>query len=148
MNGSRLPFQITDIAEPVPLNKSAMLLPVFAACLYKWNCGDMRRLPGFCLKLFQQQKKISLPNSQISFWQSPSAFLLDDATAHIQKYSTGHSGSDRHRSLPNGTELLNDIDAAAVYINASSRFTDGGCFGFGGEIGISTQNSMPVDRWG
>ncbi|HQZ19855.1 MAG TPA: aldehyde dehydrogenase family protein, partial [Trichococcus flocculiformis] len=63
----------------------------------------------------------------------------DDAIAHIQKYSTGHSEvivTDHYQTAQN---FLNDIDSAAVYINASSRFTDGGCFGFGGEIGISTQ---------
>jgi glutamate-5-semialdehyde dehydrogenase len=63
----------------------------------------------------------------------------DEAIAHIQKYSTGHSEvivTDHYQTAQN---FLNDIDAAAVYINASSRFTDGGCFGFGGEIGISTQ---------
>jgi glutamate-5-semialdehyde dehydrogenase len=63
----------------------------------------------------------------------------EEAIAHIQKYSTGHSEVIVTDHYQTAQDFLNDIDAAAVYINASSRFTDGGCFGFGGEIGISTQ---------
>jgi len=63
----------------------------------------------------------------------------EEAIAHIQKYSTGHSEVIVTDNYQTSQAFLNDIDAAAVYINASSRFTDGGCFGFGGEIGISTQ---------
>ncbi|WP_411842579.1 glutamate-5-semialdehyde dehydrogenase [Salinicoccus sp. HZC-1] len=61
------------------------------------------------------------------------------AIDHIDKYSTGHSdviAATDYQSIQN---FLNDVDSAAVYVNASTRFTDGEMFGFGGEIGISTQ---------
>lgn len=63
----------------------------------------------------------------------------DAAIAHIQKHSTGHSEIIVTNDYLVSQAFLQDIDAAAVYVNASSRFTDGGCFGLGGEIGISTQ---------
>ena len=64
---------------------------------------------------------------------------LDEAISHINKYNTGHSEAIITRSYENGRRFQQEIDAAAVYINASTRFTDGGEFGFGAEIGISTQ---------
>ena len=64
---------------------------------------------------------------------------LDEAIAHINKYNTKHSEAIITRSYENGKRFQREIDAAAVYINASTRFTDGGEFGFGAEIGISTQ---------
>lgn len=68
--------------------------------------------------------------------------VVDDynqAIAHIQAHSTGHSEVIVTDNYQTAQDFLQDIDAAAVYVNASSRFTDGGCFGLGGEIGISTQ---------
>lgn len=64
---------------------------------------------------------------------------VDDAINHINKYNTGHSESIVTKSYENAQEFLDRVDAAAVYVNASTRFTDGFEFGFGGEIGISTQ---------
>lgn len=64
---------------------------------------------------------------------------LDEAIAHINRYNTGHSESIITRDYDNAQKFLNEIDAAAVYVNASTRFTDGNEFGFGAEIGISTQ---------
>lgn len=64
---------------------------------------------------------------------------IDDAIAHINKYNTGHSEAIVTRSYENSQKFLQRIDAAAVYVNASTRFTDGSEFGFGAEIGISTQ---------
>lgn len=63
----------------------------------------------------------------------------DEAIEHINKYNTGHSESIITESLPDAQKFLDQIDAAAVYVNASTRFTDGGEFGLGAEIGISTQ---------
>ncbi|MCI8706516.1 MAG: aldehyde dehydrogenase family protein, partial [Lachnospiraceae bacterium] len=59
--------------------------------------------------------------------------------AHINKYNTGHSEAIITKDYGNAQKFLDEIDAAAVYVNASTRFTDGFEFGFGGEIGISTQ---------
>ena len=64
---------------------------------------------------------------------------ISEAIAHIRKYSTGHSECIVTSSLANAQRFQKEVDAAAVYVNASTRFTDGGEFGFGAEIGISTQ---------
>lgn len=64
---------------------------------------------------------------------------LDEAIAHIFKYSTGHSECIVTENPKAAEQFLNEVDSAAVYHNASTRFTDGGEFGFGAEIGISTQ---------
>lgn len=64
---------------------------------------------------------------------------LEDAIDHIYKYSTGHSECIVTENKNVAEIFMNCIDAAAVYVNASTRFTDGGEFGFGAEIGISTQ---------
>jgi glutamate-5-semialdehyde dehydrogenase len=63
----------------------------------------------------------------------------DDAIAHINKYSTKHSDSIVTSDEANARKFLRGVDSAAVYWNASTRFTDGGEFGFGAEMGISTQ---------
>ena len=64
---------------------------------------------------------------------------IDEAINHINKYGTGHSEAIVTKSYENAQKFLQRIDAAAVYVNASTRFTDGEEFGFGAEIGISTQ---------
>lgn len=64
---------------------------------------------------------------------------VDEAIAHINKYSTGHSEAILTENMENAEKFLNEVDSACVYLNASTRFTDGFEFGFGGEIGISTQ---------
>lgn len=64
---------------------------------------------------------------------------IDEAIAHINKYNTKHSEAIVTNSYENSQKFLNEVDAAAVYVNASTRFTDGFEFGFGAEIGISTQ---------
>ncbi|EHI97001.1 Gamma-glutamyl phosphate reductase [Clostridium sp. DL-VIII] len=64
---------------------------------------------------------------------------VNEAIEHINKYGTGHSEAIITESYKNSQKFLQRVDAAAVYVNASTRFTDGGEFGFGAEIGISTQ---------
>lgn len=64
---------------------------------------------------------------------------VDEAISHIEKYSTGHSEAILTNDYANSRRFLKAVDSAAVYVNASTRFTDGGEFGFGSEIGISTQ---------
>ncbi|MGH3365363.1 MAG: glutamate-5-semialdehyde dehydrogenase [Nocardioidaceae bacterium] len=64
---------------------------------------------------------------------------LDAAIAHIRRYSSGHSDAIVTRSQPAARRFTASVDSAAVLVNASTRFTDGGEFGFGAEIGISTQ---------
>ena len=64
---------------------------------------------------------------------------MRDAIAHINKYSTGHSEAIMTEDTDRAERFLREVNSAAVYVNASTRFTDGGEFGFGAEIGISTQ---------
>lgn len=64
---------------------------------------------------------------------------IEEAIDHINKYNTGHSEAIITNDIANAEKFRKYIDAAAVYVNASTRFTDGGEFGFGAEIGISTQ---------
>lgn len=64
---------------------------------------------------------------------------IDEAIEHIGRYSTGHSECIVTNDLANAEKFKTEVDSACVYVNASTRFTDGGMFGFGAEIGISTQ---------
>lgn len=64
---------------------------------------------------------------------------LDEAIEHIRKYTTGHSEAIMTENISRAHKFCSSIDCAAVYVNASTRFTDGGEFGLGAEIGISTQ---------
>jgi glutamate-5-semialdehyde dehydrogenase len=64
---------------------------------------------------------------------------LDEALAHIAQYSTKHTESIITESAANAERFLAEVDASTVMVNASTRFTDGGEFGFGAEVGISTQ---------
>lgn len=64
---------------------------------------------------------------------------IDEAISHINKYGSGHSESIVTKNYYMAEKFLNEVDAAAVYVNTSTRFTDGGEFGLGAEIGISTQ---------
>ena len=64
---------------------------------------------------------------------------VEEAIAHINRYNTKHSEAILTKSYENAQKFLDEVDAAAVYVNASTRFTDGFEFGFGAEIGISTQ---------
>jgi glutamate-5-semialdehyde dehydrogenase len=64
---------------------------------------------------------------------------LEEALAHIEQYSTHHTESIVTQNLSNSERFLQEVDSAVVMVNASTRFTDGGEFGFGSEVGISTQ---------
>ncbi len=64
---------------------------------------------------------------------------MDEAIAHIREHGTQHSDAILTRTLRNANRFINEVDSSAVYVNASTRFTDGGQFGFGAEVAVSTQ---------
>ena len=64
---------------------------------------------------------------------------LDEALEHIHRYSTHHTESILTQTMDHADRFLAEVDSAVVMVNASTRFTDGGEFGFGAEVGISTQ---------
>jgi glutamate-5-semialdehyde dehydrogenase len=64
---------------------------------------------------------------------------VDEALAHIRRWSTGHTEAIVTRNIDTARRFVSTVDSAVVMVNASTRFTDGGEFGFGAEIGISTQ---------
>ena len=64
---------------------------------------------------------------------------MDDALEHIETYGSGHSEAIVTEDDTAAARFLDEVDAAAVYVNASTQFTDGGQFGLGAEVGISTQ---------
>ena len=66
-------------------------------------------------------------------------YSVEEAIAHINQYNTGHSEAIITENYTHAQKFLDQVDAAAVYVNASTRFTDGFEFGYGAEIGISTQ---------
>ena len=65
--------------------------------------------------------------------------FIDDALEHIETYGSGHSEAIITEDDAAANKFLDEVDAAAVYVNASTQFTDGGQFGLGAEVGISTQ---------
>ena len=79
------------------------------------------------------------PSSSTCAWRSRSSPGLDEAIDHIATYGSGHSEAIVTRSLEAADRFTTEVDAAAVVVNASTRFVDGEEFGFGAEIGISTQ---------
>ena len=64
---------------------------------------------------------------------------IDRAIAHIRQHGTQHSDAILTRTLSNANRFINEVDSSAVYVNASTRFTDGGQFGLGAEVAVSTQ---------
>lgn len=123
-----------DIAEKA--------LPVIKAELDKKNveirgCDRTKQILGDCVvTATEEDYRIEFLDYIIAVKVVDS---LDDAIAHIQKYSTGHSECIVTSDYNSANEFTARIDSAAVYVNASTRFTDGGEFGLGAEIGISTQ---------
>ena len=108
--------------------------------LYDKECTELRGCPLTC-KLIE-----ATPATTEDFDTEYLANILsikivsdvDDAIVHIAQHGSGHSESIITESYSIGEKFLNSVDAACVYINASTRFTDGGEFGFGAEVGIST----------
>jgi glutamate-5-semialdehyde dehydrogenase len=94
-----------------------------------------------------QEKPLAVPATEEDWGTEYLDYILsvktvdsvDEAIAHINQYNTGHSESIVTKDYDICQKFLDEIDAACVYVNASTRFSDGNEFGFGAEIGISTQ---------
>ncbi|MDO8472872.1 MAG: glutamate-5-semialdehyde dehydrogenase [Dehalococcoidia bacterium] len=104
---------------------------------------DLRSMSILCL-----QSGLNVVAAQDSDWGKEFLALvlavkivdsLDDAMAHIEKYGSGHSEALLTEDYTSSQRFVNEVDAACVYVNASTRFTDGAQFGLGAEVGISTQ---------
>ncbi len=135
---------VCNAIETMLVHKSiaARFLPRFAQEVAKNYSLEMRG----CDKTREILPDI-IPATELDYKTEYDDFILavkivDDiyeAVEHINKYNTGHSEAIITQSQPRAEYFRKHVDAAAVYVNASTRFTDGGEFGFGAEIGISTQ---------
>ncbi len=117
-------------------------LPMAKALLDQKNtelrgCPETAAILGDCV----------VPATDEDYWTEYGDYILavkvvdglDEAIRHVNKYSSKHSEAIVTSDYASSQRFLNEVDAAAVYVNASTRFTDGGEFGLGAEIGISTQ---------
>lgn len=121
---------------------AARALPAIAAALEAAHATELRGCPQTCAILPR-----ALPATEEDWSAEYGDYILsvrvvdgvEEAIRHINRYGTHHSECIVTEHLPTAERFLNAVDAAAVYVNASTRFTDGEEFGFGAEIGISTQ---------
>ncbi|MBQ2944624.1 MAG: glutamate-5-semialdehyde dehydrogenase [Ruminococcus sp.] len=135
---------VCNAIETVLVHKAVAekFLPLMKQELDKMNveirgCEETQRVLGSCV----------VPANEEDYYKEFLDYILavkvvdsiDDAIAHIAEHSTGHSECIVTESYSNSCKFTATVDAAAVYVNASTRFTDGGEFGLGAEIGISTQ---------
>lgn len=154
-------FADLDMAVPIIVNAKTQRLGVCNACesLVIHEAVAENAIPAICQALYEHGVEIRgderartydagiVPASEEDFGTEYLDKIIsmkivdsiDEAIAHINRYNTGHSESIVTGNYENSMKFLNEIDAAAVYVNASTRFTDGFEFGFGAEIGISTQ---------
>ncbi len=117
------------------------LLPTLGEEMKKYGV-ELRGCPKSCVLLPD-----AIPATEEDYFTEYNDYILaikvvdtlSDAIAHVNAHSTGHSESIVTDNKESGERFLREVNSAAVYLNASTRFTDGGEFGFGAEIGISTQ---------
>ncbi len=134
---------VCNAVETVLVHASvaAKLLPAFAETMAKFNV-EIRGCAKTCVLLSS-----AVPATEEDYYTEYNDYIVAvrvvdtvaDAIAHVNKYSTGHSEAIVTATEENARKFQNEVNSAAVYVNASTRFTDGGEFGFGAEIGISTQ---------
>ncbi len=120
---------------------AAQFLPAFAETAKKFGV-EIRGCAKTCVLV-----PSAVPATEEDYYTEYNDFIMavrvvdtiTDAISHVNKYSTGHSEAIITESKENAEKFQKQVNSAAVYVNASTRFTDGGEFGFGAEIGISTQ---------
>ncbi len=150
-----------DMAVSIIMNAKTQRIGVCNACesLVIHEKIKDRLLPKLAEKLREKQVEIrgdehvckvlpeSIPAAEEDYGREYLDYIisiktvssLDEAIHHINRYNTGHSETIVTSDMEHGERFLKEVDAACVYVNASTRFTDGFEFGFGAEIGISTQ---------
>lgn len=138
----------SKMSRPSVCNAAETLL-VHEAIAEKFLPMAVEGLKGVELRACEKSRKFinAIPATEDDYKTEFNDYILaikvvsdvDEAIEHINKYNTKHSESIVTNDYNNSQKFLQEVDAAAVYINASTRFTDGGEFGFGAEIGISTQ---------
>lgn len=124
---------------------AAAFLPAFAAACKPFGV-EMRCCPE-SLRILREAGCDAVPVTDEDYLTEYNDYIIavrtvdspDEAIAHINRCSTGHSEAIITRDMASAERFRREIDAAVVYVNASTRFTDGGEFGFGAEVGISTQ---------
>lgn len=134
---------VCNAAETILVHESVanVFLPMFADGVKPWNV----ELRG-CDKTKSILTDITSAAEE-DYWTEYNDYIcavkvvdnIDEAISHINKYNTFHSEAIITKDIANAEKFKNEVDASAVYVNASTRFTDGGVFGLGAEIGISTQ---------
>ena len=135
---------VCNAAESLLIDRSCAprLLPVIKRRLDEKNvelrgCAETRAILGEGVKPASEEDYAAEYLDYIMSVKVVSG--IDEALAHIARCSTGHSEAIVTQSYAASERFLREVDSAAVYVNASTRFTDGGEFGLGAEIGISTQ---------
>lgn len=143
LNAKTQRISVCNTAESLVIHKDAAekLLPIIFDALTSRGvvCYGDSRAVELCPQM-QTAAKEDFAKEYLDLKISVKvADSFGDAVDHIRRYSTGHSESIITEDNERAERFLNSVDSAAVYHNASTRFTDGGEFGFGAEIGISTQ---------
>lgn len=152
MNAKTQRIGVCNACESLVLHENIVdaLMPKLVEALQTKNVelhGDARSLSAVADPALLLKRELLLPADETDWGKEYLDYIIsaktvsgiDEAIAHINRYNTGHSEAIITNNYTNAERFLNEIDAACVYVNASTRFSDGFEFGFGAEIGISTQ---------
>ncbi len=152
MNAKTQRIGVCNACESLVLHENIVdaLMPKLVETLQTKNVelhGDTRSLSAVADPALPLKRELLLPADETDWGKEYLDYIIsaktvsgiDEAIAHINRYNTGHSEAIITNNYTNAERFLNEIDAACVYVNASTRFSDGFEFGFGAEIGISTQ---------
>lgn len=143
VNAKTQRISVCNTCESLVIHRNILteFLPILTAALQKQEVeirGDKE-----CIAVCPELKKASEEDFYTEYLDYiisvKTVGSIDEAIAHINKHNTKHSETIVTKDYHNANKFLDEIDAACVYVNASTRFTDGNEFGFGAEIGISTQ---------
>lgn len=152
MNAKTQRIGVCNACESLVLHENIVdaLMPKLVEALQTKDVevhGDARSLSAVADPALPLKRELLLPADETDWGKEYLDYIIsaktvsgiDEAIAHINRYNSGHSEAIITNNYTNAERFLNEIDAACVYVNASTRFSDGFEFGFGAEIGISTQ---------